>query len=185
MSYDPSKSPGQGLQGQRGWPGSSSQRSADSSGDGHAGCQGSPGAWGQEQGGEHERGKDGHRGREERSEDGAEGRGGNEGGEGDGPWHHPQAFSRAHRHSVPVPTLLRSVLPEDKAWQNRVSTQQPGDGGRKGEGERREAPGDSAMFYRGTASVPPLWCLSKQLAEPRQQFCLKIISQGISIPFHT
>ena len=31
---------------------------------------------------------------------------------------------------------------------------------------------------------PPFRCLSKQLAELRQ-FCLKIISQGISIPFHT
>lgn len=60
--------------------------------------------------------------------------------------------------------------------------------GEKEEGERgREAEEKAPLetLLHGKKSLPlPLCCLSKQLAELRQ-FCLKIISQGISIPFHT
>lgn len=59
---------------------------------------------------------------------------------------------------------------------------------RRREGERwREAEEKAPLepLLHGKKSLPlPLCCLSKQLAELRQ-FCLKIISQGISIPFHT
>lgn len=55
------------------------------------------------------------------------------------------------------------------------------EGGKKERGRRLWNP---CYLGRIAKLSPPLQCLSKQLAELRQ-FCLKIISQGISIPFHT
>lgn len=64
------------------------------------------------------------------------------------------------------------------------------EGEKEGRGERKEGGRRRKEGSSGTSATcrkklsPPLWYLSKQLAELRQ-FCLKIISQGISIPFHT
>lgn len=56
--------------------------------------------------------------------------------------------------------------------------------GRKGRRRREKSRLLWNPYYMEERLPPPLWCVSKQLAELRQ-FCLKIISRGISIPFHT
>ena len=60
------------------------------------------------------------------------------------------------------------------------------EGGRKERSREREEGRllwNPCYLGRKAKLSPPLWCLSKRLAE--RQFCLKNISQGISIPFHT
>lgn len=62
-----------------------------------------------------------------------------------------------------------------------------GGGRERKEGKKREKEERKLLWnlcYMEREAGPSPLCLSKQLAELRQ-FCLKIISQGISIPFHT